>query len=104
MITAREGLTESPPPGIWQSRNRRLFWAGGAVSVMGDFVFTVSVMLWVVKVISRHQTWAPAAASGVLIAAAILAVVIGPFCGVFVDRWDRRRTMLVADAARSDLS
>jgi Na+/melibiose symporter-like transporter len=68
---------------------------------MGDFVFNVSVMLWVVKVIARQQPWAPAAASGVLIAAAIPAVVIGPFCGVFVDRWDRKRTMLAADAARA---
>lgn len=102
-IKARDGLTQTRPPGIWQSRNWRLFWAGGGVSVMGDFVFNVTVMLWVVKVIALDQTWAPAAASGVLIAAAVPAIAIGPFCGVFVDRWDRRRTMLVADAARTVL-
>ena len=94
-------LTTSP--GLWRSRNWRLFWAGGGVSVMGDFVFNVTVMLWVIKVIAVHQTWAPAAASGVLIAAAVPAVAIGPFCGVFIDRWDRRRTMLVADASRAVL-
>ena len=60
-------------PGLWQSGNWRLFWAGGGVSVLGDFVFNVTVMLWVVKVITAGQTWAPAAASGVLIAAAVPA-------------------------------
>ena len=95
------GLTEIASPGIWQSRNWRLFWAGSGVSVMGDFVLNVTVMLWVVKVIAVNQTWAPAAASGVLIAAAVPAVAIGPFCGVFIDRWNRRRTMLAADAART---
>jgi Transmembrane secretion effector len=90
-------------PGLWQSGNWRLFWAGGGVSVLGDFVFNVTVMLWVVKVIAAGQTWAPAAASGVLIAAAAPAAAVGPFCGVFIDRWNRKRTMLVADAARTVL-
>lgn len=60
-------------------------------------------MLWVVKVIAAGQPWAPAAGSGVLIAAAIPAAALGPFCGVFIDRWDRTRTMLTADAARAVL-
>lgn len=97
------GLSGQTAPGMWQSRNWRLFWAGGGVSVMGDFVFNVTVMLWVVKVIAVGQIWAPAAASGVLIAAAVPSAAVGPFCGVFIDRWNRKRTMLVADAARTIL-
>src|ERR1700735_2745105 len=49
--------------------------------------------------VGLDQRWAPAAAPGVLSAAAVPDVAIGPFCGAFIDRWDRRRTMLVADAA-----
>jgi MFS family permease len=30
-------------------------------------------------------------------------LVVGPLAGVFVDRWNRRRTMLIADAARCAL-
>jgi MFS family permease len=57
-------------------------------------------MLWIGTIIARGRPWAPAAVSGTLIAAAIPALVVGPFAGVFVDRWDRRRTMMTADAAR----
>jgi predicted MFS family arabinose efflux permease len=66
-------------------------------------MFDITVLLWVARVIAVHQSWAPAAASGVLIAAGIPALVVGPFAGVFVDRWNRRRTMLTADAARAVL-
>ncbi len=97
--------TASSPtrPNLWRNRNWRLYWTGETVSVAGDYVFDVTVLLWVVRVIALHVTWAPAAASGVLVAAGAPALVVGPFAGVFVDRWDRRRTMLTADAARAVL-
>jgi MFS family permease len=63
-------------------------------------VFYVTVLLWIATVIAKGQPWAPAAASGALIATAAPVLIVGPLAGVFVDRWDRRRTMLVADAAR----
>lgn len=80
--------------------NRRfaLIWAAGAISWIGDFVFDVTVMLWISTVLGKDQPWAPAAASGVLIAVLVPNVVVGPLAGVFVDRWDPRRTMLWADA------
>lgn len=90
-------------PGLWRNRNWRRYWTGQTVSVAGDYVFDVTVLLWVARVIALHEPWAPAAASGVLLAAGLPALIIGPFAGVFVDRWDRRRTMLVCDAARAIL-
>lgn len=50
------------------------------------------------------QSWAPLAISGVLIATAIPTLLVGPFAGVFVDRWNKRRTMLVMDACRAAFS
>lgn len=85
---------------LWRNSNWRLLWPGQSVSATGDMVFTMTVMLWIATIIAKGQTWAPAAASGALIATAAPVLVVGPLAGVFVDRWDRRRTMLTADAAR----
>jgi MFS family permease len=94
-------MPDSRPPGLWRNRNWRLLFAGESVSLTGDFVFYVTVLLWIATIIAKGQPWAPAAASGALIATAAPVLVIGPIAGVFVDRWNRRRTMLIADAARA---
>jgi MFS family permease len=60
-------------------------------------------VLWIGTVIAKGQSWAPAAVSGVLIAAAVPAIVVGPVAGVFVDRWDHRRIMLVSEVGRGIL-
>lgn len=88
---------------LWRNRNWRLLWFGQSVSKTGDMVFTMTVLLWIATIIANGQSWAPAAASGALIATAAPVLVVGPLAGVFVDRWNRRRTMLIADAARCAL-
>lgn len=90
-------------PGLRRNRAWKLLWFGQAVSIVGDFVFQTTIVLWIGTVIAKGQGWAPAAVSGVLIAAAVPAIVVGPVAGVFVDRWDRRRIMLTADACRAVL-
>jgi MFS family permease len=87
-------------PGLRRNRNWRLLWLGQSVSVTGDMVFYVTVLLWIATIIAKGKSWAPAAASGALLASAIPVLVVGPLAGVWVDRSDRRRTMLIADAAR----
>ncbi|MFR9780738.1 MFS transporter [Micromonospora sp. MS34] len=96
-------LADSPAlrdAGLRHNRNWLLMWFGQAVSALGDFVFTTTVVLWTGTVIAADQAWAPLAVGGVLIAAAVPIVLVGPIAGVYVDRWDRRRTMMVMDALR----
>jgi MFS family permease len=97
------GAADPAGPGLRRNRNWRLFWLSQSASITGDIVFDTSMLLWVARVIALNQPWAPAAAGGVLVAAAFPALVLGPFAGVLVDRWNRRRTMLAADAARAVL-
>jgi MFS family permease len=87
--------------GLRRNHGWRALWLGQAVSLTGDNVFDVTVLLWVATVLAKGQPWAPAAASGVLIAEAVPILAVGPLAGVWVDRWDRRRTMLGADACRT---
>jgi MFS family permease len=89
--------------GLRANRNWRRLWLGQAISLTGDYVFDITVMLWIGTVIAKGLSWAPAAVGGALIAAAVPALVVGPFAGVYVDRWDRRRTMMTADAVRAAL-
>jgi MFS family permease len=84
--------------GLWRNKNWRQLWLGQSVSATGDTVFTMTVLLWIATIIAKGETWAPAAASGALIATAAPVLIVGPLAGVFVDRWNRRRTMLIADA------
>jgi hypothetical protein len=91
--------------GLWRNKDWRWLWLGQSVSLTGDMVFTVTVILWIATRLARTSSgavapWAPAAVSGALIAVAVPALLVGPFAGVWVDRWDRRATMLTADAVR----
>ncbi len=98
---ATDPATSGPPSGLRNNRNWHRLLLGQGVSLVGDYVFDVTVLLWVATVIAAHQTWAPVAASGVLIAAAIPVLGVAPIAGVYVDRWDRRQTMRIADLARA---
>ncbi len=86
---------------LLRNRNWRRLWFAQAVSILGDFVFNTTVVLWVGTVIAADRSWAPAAVGGVLLATAVPVLVVGPLSGVFVDRWNRLRVMLGADATRA---
>lgn len=88
-------------PGLRRNANWHRLWLAQAASLTGDSVFDITVMLWVAAVLAGGRPWAPAAASGVLVAAAIPVLVVGPVAGVWIDRWDKRKIMITADASRA---
>jgi len=80
-------ISQAPPtyevaPGLRQNANWRRLWLAQAVSLTGDSVFDITVMLWVAAMLAKGRSWAPAAASGVLIAAAVPVLTVGPVAGV----------------------
>lgn len=88
-------------PGLFINRNFALLWTGGTISVFGDVIFDTSLVVWISVFLAAHQSWAPLAVSGVLLATLIPTFAFGPIAGVFVDRWDKRHTMLWMDAIRA---
>ncbi|MBA2287237.1 MAG: MFS transporter [Ktedonobacteraceae bacterium] len=82
------------------NRNFALLWSGQAISIIGDFVFNTTLVIWIVVQVAKGQTWAPLAVGGVLLLGSLPTIVLGPLAGVFVDRWEKRRTMLAMDALR----
>ena len=96
--------TSTPPSGdtiaklpdkLLKNRNFVLLATGQAISNVGDFVFTTTLLVWVFSL-----THSAGAISGVLIAQNIPVFVLGPIAGVFVDRWNRRSTMVATDLLR----
>jgi MFS family permease len=85
------------------NRNFARLWAGQAVSRIGDYVFDTTLVLWVSVVLLAGRSYAPAALSGLLLCVSVATLVVGPLAGVYVDRWDQRRTMLGADLVRAGL-
>ena len=100
--------TETPSapvkrPGLFINRNFGLLWVGQAISNIGDTIFDTTLVLWIATTIARGQAWAPLAVSGVLLAVSVPVLVVGPIAGVFVDRSDKRRTLLWSDLLRGIL-
>src|SRR5579884_4333090 len=83
------------------NRNFALLWWGQAISSVGDYAWDTALVLWIASVLARNQASAPLQVSGVILAAALPQIVVGPIAGVFVDRWDKRRTMVVATALQA---
>lgn len=83
------------------NRNFALLWCGQAISILGDVIFSTALVLWIATQIAKGQVWAPLAVSCAFLATNVPTLLIGPFAGVFVDRWNKLRIMLAADLIRA---
>jgi MFS family permease len=77
-------------------RDFALLWIAGFVSVAGDYALIVALPLH-----AYALTGSALATGGVFAASLLPRVLLGSVAGVFVDRWDRKRTMVVADLLRA---
>ena len=80
----------------FRDRNFVLLWLGQLISNLGDATLLIAIPVTVYNV-----THSRGALSLVTVAGALPTLLLGMFAGVFVDRWDRRRTMIVSDLARA---
>ena len=80
-----------PLPGDWA---RRFFtiWTGQALSLFGSALVQFSLIWWLTQESGSATVLAIAVMVGML-----PQIVIGPFAGALVDRWNRRAIMIAAD-------
>ncbi len=80
-----------------QSRRwaRKFFtiWGGQSVSLLGSNLVQFALVWWLTSTTGSATVLATASLAGIL-----PQVIIGPFAGALVDRWNRRLVMIVADA------
>jgi predicted MFS family arabinose efflux permease len=74
----------------------RLLWTGQLLSSLGSWFLVVAIPYQVFEL-----TGSPAATGFAFAVQSVPAIVIGPAVGVAVDRWDRRRTMLVVSLGQA---
>jgi dTMP kinase len=67
------------------------------VSSLGDWIGFVAVVALVARIGGGSAGFA---VSGVMLARLLPSIVFGPFAGVLVDRFDRKRLMVIADVVR----
>lgn len=67
-------------------------WVGQQVSLIGSQVAQFAIVWWLTV-----TTGSATVLAGATLVALVPQIALGPIAGVFVDRWDRRRVMIVAD-------
>src|SRR4051794_41972189 len=74
----------------------RRLWTAHLVSMFGDGLYSVALP-WMVY----QHTHSGTATAATLAATAVPYFAVGMVAGVYVDRWNRRATMIGADLARA---
>jgi predicted MFS family arabinose efflux permease len=83
---------------VLRQRNFARLWAGGAISTLGDWLLFIGLPFAI-----YNMTGSALATGAMFIAQSLPTLLFGALGGVFADRWDRRRTMIVADLLRAAL-
>jgi MFS family permease len=76
--------------------NYRYTWSGQVVSEIGDHFNNIAVFS-----LALANTRSGLVVTGVLLARAIPAILVGPLAGVVLDRFDRKRIMIASDLVRA---
>ncbi len=74
-------------------------WTGQAVSLLGSQVVQFALIWWLTITSGSATVLAISAIVGIL-----PQVILGPWVGVLVDRWNRRTIMIIADSAAALVS
>ena len=90
----------SPSPGsVFSIPAFRRLWMAQFVSVFGDFLAFYAASSF----ISFRLHGSPRQVTMIMVAFLTPFALVGPIAGVFVDRWDARRTMVMSDVIRAAL-
>lgn len=81
---------------VLRQRDFSLLWWGGLISYLGNWMLVVGLPVTV------YDLTGSATASATIVAVGVTArLVVTPFAGVLVDRWDRRRVMVLGNVVQA---
>lgn len=84
---------------IFKNRNFLIFFSSGFISAFGDSIYNIAIMWYILNTI-------PAGKSGIVLAIFTTSIILpkilfGPFIGVFIDKYDRKKIMIYSDLFRA---
>src|SRR5215216_6065963 len=83
---------------VFRNRNFSLMWTGQLISTMGSALTALAASIYVFRLTNSALS-----VGLMLMATAAPSLLVGLFAGVFVDRYDRKRIMIIADVSRAVL-
>ncbi len=98
MATAAVPVRKLSPFAVFQKRNFSLLWTGQLVSTMGSALTSLAASILIFRL-----TGSALSVGLMLMATAAPSLVVGLVAGVFVDRYDRKKIMIMADLIRAGL-
>ncbi len=84
---------------LMANRSFRHLFTAVVTSSLGDWIGVFAILALTESILGPTRA-AAFALSGIMIARVLPTMLLGPVAGVFVDRWDRKRTMVVTDIGR----
>jgi MFS family permease len=75
-----------------RQRDFSLLWFAGLISMIGNWMLSVALPVAVYQ-----MTESTVAVGGMLLSRAVPAILFSSVAGVYVDRWERRRTMVIVN-------
>ncbi|HEX5809931.1 MAG TPA: MFS transporter [Anaerolineales bacterium] len=94
MTTSRS----ASPYAVFRKRNFSLLWTGQFVETVGNALTSIAASIYVYRL-----TGSALSVGLMLMATAAPSLLVGLFAGVFVDRYDRKKIMIMADVLRGIL-
>lgn len=82
---------------LLRNKNFLLLWLGQICSQFGDRL----TQLILIALVAQRAPGSALTLAKVLVATSLPALLVNPIAGVYVDRWDRKRTMIVCDFLRA---
>ena len=81
---------------VLKNRNFLLLWLGQIISNFGDWLNNMAL----VALVYKKSPGSTIELAKLLFFVVIPVFLIGPIAGVYVDRWDRKRVMIISDISR----
>lgn len=77
------------------NKNFFLLWTGKIVSQVGDKFYGIALAWWILQ-----KTHSPATMGFFMAASTLPGLLLGPFAGTLIDRWNRKHIIIISDIVR----